>query len=157
MRRHWRRALTVTLLAAAGLAALRGRPSRAPGAGLSGEDRRAALLADAFAKGEARRAVKVQLVEELAEGRLSLREAVARLRDYHNQEGSHIPAGAPEAWYGRGSVGVLGGPEEERCARSLIAHVGQWLRNSPALRGEVLARLEREAAELLRGAESPAP
>src|SRR5262245_29903028 len=72
----------------------------------------------------ARRQFKAALVERLAEGKFSLRDAVARLLDYHDRELAGLRAGEPDELYGRGAVRVIGaGSDQERCARSLISHV----------------------------------
>jgi hypothetical protein len=106
-------------------------------------------LTRVMACSEARRRFKEGLADDLAQGRLALAEAIARVRDYLDAEG---PAEGSEArWYGRRVLRtVRGATEEERCGRNLIRLVELDLRNSPGAGRELLARLERELQACLR-------
>ena len=97
---------------------------------------------------QARLRFKTGLAEDLARGRLTLPDAIARLRGYLDGE---PPPGGPEArWSGRAVLRTVpGDTEDERCGRDLIREAGARLRGSPGLAGDVVARLEGELQEHL--------
>src|SRR5262249_9643399 len=95
------------------------------------------------------------LAGDLARGRLTLAEAIVRLRRYLDDEAP--PGGAELPWSGRDSLRLVkGGSDDERCGRNLIRLVELDLRASPGDAREVLPRLEKELADSL-AAKSPRP
>jgi hypothetical protein len=93
----------------------------------------------------ARARFKEGLAKGIVGGRLSLREAAARLRDYHSGEATVKGATA-----GHNAVAAFpGATEEERCARHLAMWVCRWVEAHPESRGgrRLAARLGRELAE----------
>ena len=88
------------------------------------------------------------LALELAGGRLSLAEAIARCRRYLDEEAPEEAAEAP--LYGRDVLRTLpGGSEEECCGRNLIRLVRAELRGAPSVARDVVARLEKELTDYL--------
>jgi hypothetical protein len=139
--------LVAFVLVAIGLPRWRGpsrvRPAPTP------EESRGAALDRALALALARLRFKEGLVDEMFAGRLPLREAATRLRDYLTAE----PAPPEGALTGRDNVAAYPGrTEEERCARSLHrwcqCHVIQFPSEAAT---RAMGRLDRELAEIVGG------
>jgi hypothetical protein len=127
-----------------------------PSTVLAREDVRTRHLCHASAACLARLRFKEGLALALAEGRMSLAEAIAEVRDYHDEE----EPGPEHRWYGRGNLRhTPGESEEERCGRNLIQLAAVKLGDSPGPARQAVARLERELREYLAGraAARPAP
>jgi hypothetical protein len=92
---------------------------------------------------EHRREVVRSLVSGVVEGRLSLRQAAAVLRDENSHSPPHL---VMHLEYGPGAT------EDERYARAVLAHVRAVLDRDPQ-RAAVLARLEAEVEALARAEE----
>jgi hypothetical protein len=140
----------VTCLAPEGLAALDLNPWRWPAAWgeLGREQQRERDLA-VQARGDwERRQAKMALVRDVAAGRLSLREAVPRMRDVVRD------APAYEETMARRMPGCT---ETERLGRDVLDWVALCLENDPGRQAEVTARLERELQAYLTAEPTPQP
>ena len=115
---------------------------------LASQAAEAERLDRALAVTRACRRFKDGLARDLARGRLTLAEAIARLRRYLDDEAP--PEGGPTPWSGRDSLRMVkGGSDDERCGRNLIRLVEVHLRGSPDVAPDVVVRLERELEEYL--------
>jgi hypothetical protein len=112
------------------------------------------LLGRAVALSQARLALKLEMAEEMVEGRLSLRGAVARLREHFDGE----PA-LPGVRSGRELAASLPGRSEEE---KLALHLYIWVKCKVHLEPrpawlEALAELGQELREMIGVAEPESP